>query len=77
MAKVRKRSGPTCPSLTAYTKGNDSPANNTSHQRTDRETGRTATPTMNAATSSAIQAYVAVVADRSPKTRTSGANVGG
>ena len=40
MANVANRIGPTCPSLSAYTNGNDQPASRTIHQRMSRDTGR-------------------------------------
>ena len=76
-ANTRNRSGPTWPSFTAYTNGNDQPASSTSHQRTDRDAGRMATPTRKATTDRPIQIHVAVVGDSSPNGNNIGANVGG
>ncbi len=77
IANARKRIGPTCPSFTAWTNGNDRPASSTIHQRTDLETGRIATPTRNAASDRPIQTQVAVSGDSSANGSTMTANGGG
>ncbi len=70
MANVANRIGPTCPSFSAYTNGNDQPARSRIHQRMSRATGSTATPTRKAASDPAIHAHVAVVAASRPNGRT-------
>ncbi len=76
-ANSRYRSGPTWPSLTAYRNGHESPASSTISHCVRPETGISAVPIANAATSSPIHSQVAVPAASRPNGRIIGMNVGG